>query len=128
MKLERILNILYSPEYMLQRFACKLKTDMTSLMGNGVEGLMDLFTNVGKLMKPGEQQHQLGTVLLNKNSVLGLYVRRMCVLFEKLAFSQVVSLHAANLQFCRFFEDAELSLEEELNSTNVVKKPEKSKE
>lgn len=64
------------------------------LKGRGVQGLLDLFDSVGRLMKPA-LDHSLSLPALNKNSVLGLYIRRVIIFFEKLPFDQVVALYEA---------------------------------
>ncbi|KZC12695.1 Anaphase-promoting complex subunit 5 [Dufourea novaeangliae] len=92
MELSALLNILYSPEYILHRFAHRLEMQLNVLKEDGVEGLLDLFDSVGHLMKP-TLDHSLSLPGLNKNSVLGLYIRRVIIFFEKLPFDQVVSLY-----------------------------------
>lgn len=94
MELNTLLNILYSPEYILHRFAHHMEVQLNVLRGKGVEGLLDLFDNVGRLMKP-TLDHSLSLPALNKNSVLGLYIRRVIIFFEKLPFDQVVALYEA---------------------------------
>ena len=92
MELGALLNVLYSPEYILHRFARQLEVQLNVLIGKGVEGLLDLFDSIGRLMKP-TLDHSLSLPALNKNSVLGLYIRRVIIFFEKLPFDQVVSLY-----------------------------------
>lgn len=92
MEFNALLNILYSPEYILHRFAHQLEVQLNVLKGKGVEGLLDLFDSVGRLMKP---TIDLALPALNKNSVLGLYIRRVIIFFEKLPFDQVVALYEA---------------------------------
>lgn len=92
MEFGALLNVLYSPEYILHRFARQLEVQLNVLIGKGVEGLLDLFDSIGRLMKP-TLDHSLSLPALNKNSVLGLYIRRVIIFFEKLPFDQVVSLY-----------------------------------
>ncbi|XP_060832174.1 anaphase-promoting complex subunit 5 [Bombus pascuorum] len=94
MDLNTLLNILHSPEYILHRFAHHMEVQLNMLRGKGVEGLLDLFDNVGRLTKPS-LDHSLSLPALNKNSVLGLYIRRVIIFFEKLPFDQVVALYEA---------------------------------
>ncbi|XP_031826496.2 anaphase promoting complex subunit 5 ida [Nomia melanderi] len=94
MDLNGLLNVLYSSEYVLHRFAHRLEVQLNALKGEGVEGLLDLFDSVGRLMK-SILDHSLSLPALNKNSVLGLYIRRVIIFFEKLPFDQVVSLYEA---------------------------------
>ncbi|XP_076645488.1 anaphase promoting complex subunit 5 ida isoform X1 [Halictus rubicundus] len=94
MDLNALLNVLYSPEYVLHRFAHRLEVQLNVLKGEGIEGLLDLFDSVGRLMK-STLDHSLSLPALNKNSVLGLYIRRVIIFFEKLPFDQVVSLYEA---------------------------------
>lgn len=86
-----MLNTLYAPEYALHRFADQLEVELDVLHRKGVDGLIDLFDSLRRLM--ALKDHSLFSPLLNKNSILGLYVRRMLVFFEKLAFDQVVTLY-----------------------------------
>lgn len=92
MDLRPLLDLLYSSEFVLQQFAHTLENELQSLHDNGVMTLLDLFENLGKLTKPA-LDHSLAQPLLNKNSVLGLYVRRIIILFERLTFYQVVLLY-----------------------------------
>ncbi|XP_033223750.1 anaphase-promoting complex subunit 5 isoform X2 [Belonocnema kinseyi] len=92
MDLRPLLDLLYSSEFVLQQFAHTLENELQLLNDNGVMALLDLFENLGKLTKPA-LDHSLAQPLLNKNSVLGLYVRRIIILFERLTFYQVVLLY-----------------------------------
>lgn len=94
MEFNALLDVLYSSEYILHRFAHQLEVQLNVLRGKGVEGLLDLFDSVGRLMKP-TLDHSLSLPALNKNSVLGLYIRRVIIFFEKLPFDQVVALYEA---------------------------------
>ncbi|EZA49509.1 anaphase-promoting complex subunit 5 [Ooceraea biroi] len=91
MELSVLLNTLYAPEYALHRFAAKLDMELDVLYEKGIDGLLDLFDSLRRMIEPKE--HSLSVSVLNKNSVLGLYVRRMLIFFEKLAFDQVVVLY-----------------------------------
>lgn len=91
MELTALLDMLYEPEYALHRFADQLEVELDILYEKGVDGLLDLFDNLRRLMEP--KDHSLSLSALHKNSVHGLYVRRMLIFFEKLAFDQVVTLY-----------------------------------
>lgn len=91
MELSALLDMLYEPEYALHRFADQLEVELDVLDEKGVDGLLDLFDSLRRLMEP--KDHSLSLPALNRNSVLGLYVRRMLIFFEKLAFDQVVTLY-----------------------------------
>lgn len=90
MELDALLNILYSSEYVLHRFAKKLEMQLETLSGEGIDGLLNLFDSLYRLM---ESKDALFLPALNRNSVLGLYVRRMLIFFEKLPFNQVGALY-----------------------------------
>lgn len=92
MDLRPLFNYLYSSEFVLQQFTQNLENELKLLCDNGVMGLLDLFENLGKLTK-SNTEHSLSQPLLNKNSVLGLYVRRIIILFERLTFYQIVLLY-----------------------------------
>lgn len=91
-----------SSEFILARFSCQLKTDLDFICEQGVKELLDLFDSLGNLMKPQLDNPQVA--LLNKHSVLGLYVRRTIIMFEKLSFYKVVAL----FEDIKEFNDADL--------------------
>lgn len=91
MELNVLLNMLYSTEYALHRFANQLEVQLDILCKKQVDGLLDLFDNLRRLMEP--KDHALSLPALSKNSVLGLYVRRVIIFFEKLSFDQVIVLY-----------------------------------
>lgn len=91
MELADLLNMLYGSQYALHRFADQLEVELDTLHRKGIEGLLNLFDSLRRLMEP--KDHSLSAVALSKNSVLGLYVRRMLIFFEKLTFDQVVILY-----------------------------------
>lgn len=90
MEVNNVLNMLYAPEYALHRFAGKLEVELDNLYRNGVDRLIDLFDSLHQLVDIKENSFFIP--LLNRNSVLGLYVRRILVVFDKLTFDQVVVL------------------------------------
>jgi len=65
----------------------KVLERLEELSEEGVRSIMDLFQTLQ------ESLFQDPAPLLNKTSVLGLFVRRMILAFEKLSFSQVRNLH-----------------------------------
>ncbi|KAI4477768.1 hypothetical protein M0804_012596 [Polistes exclamans] len=91
MELYTLLNILYSSEH-IYSFGHELELQLNTLLEKGIEGLLDLFDNLGRLMK-STLDHAIAVPLLNKNSVLGLYVRRIIIFFEKLPFDQSILLY-----------------------------------
>ncbi|XP_032683400.1 anaphase-promoting complex subunit 5 isoform X2 [Odontomachus brunneus] len=91
MELNVLLNLLYSPEYILHRFANQLEVELDILCNKGVDGLLDLFNSLCRLIE--SKEHTLSIPILSRNSILGLYVRRMRIFFEKLPFNQVVALY-----------------------------------
>jgi len=84
MELDALLNMLYEPEYALHRFADRLEINLDAIHDT-------IFDNLRRLME--SKDHALALPALNRNSVLGLYVRRMLIFFEKLTFNQVVALY-----------------------------------
>ncbi|XP_011865096.1 PREDICTED: anaphase-promoting complex subunit 5 isoform X2 [Vollenhovia emeryi] len=89
MELDALLNMMY--EYSLDRFADQLEINLDAIHEKGIDELLDLFDNLRRLME--SKDHPLALPALSRNSVLGLYVRRMLIFFEKLAFDQVVALY-----------------------------------
>ncbi|KAL0098394.1 hypothetical protein PUN28_008359 [Cardiocondyla obscurior] len=90
MEKDALLNMLQEPEYSLHRYAGRLEINLDVIQEKGIDELLDLFDNLRRLM---ESKDALALPVLSRNSVLGLYVRRMLIFFEKLAFDQVVALH-----------------------------------
>lgn len=91
MEMYTLLHMLYASEH-IYPFAHELELQLNALLDKGVEGLLELFDSLGRLMK-STLDHAISVPLLNKNSVLGLYVRRIIIFFEKLPFDQVVLLY-----------------------------------
>lgn len=98
MELNTLLNTLHSSEYTLDRIADRLEFYLNVLCEEGIEKLLDLIDNLAQLMK-ASSDHPSSSPALNKNSVLGIYVRRIIIFFEKLQFDQVVLLYEALKQF-----------------------------
>ena len=89
MDLTDLLKLLHSSEYVLQRFAQQLISELSSMVESDIEGFFELFESLPKLMKPSPDAFP---PTLYKNSVLGLYIRRIIILFEQLPFSGVAKL------------------------------------
>lgn len=114
MDLKALILALYSTEYVLQRFARKMEMECVHLRepSVGVEGLLELFDVLTKLMKtPGD--HSLTTHPLCRSSVLGLYVRRTIMFFEELTFSEVAHLYNA------LIKDFDETVEALVNARNL---------
>ncbi|XP_015586196.1 anaphase-promoting complex subunit 5 [Cephus cinctus] len=121
MDLSSLLNILNSPEYVLQRIGRHLDTHLCELASKEIEGLLDLFDSLGRLTKPA-LDHSLSLPALNKNSVLGLYVRRVIVLFEKLTFYQVVTLYNALWKYIeKYIDTSRLSTKSKMDESESSK-------
>lgn len=104
MKLEQLLDLFFSDEYMLLRFVCELKELLNAIHTEDVEKLLDLFESLRRLMKPAPE-HPLAPPMLHKNSVLGLYIRRMIVLFESLTFDDLIILYEDFQAYVKEWED-----------------------
>ncbi|XP_035723802.1 anaphase-promoting complex subunit 5-like [Vespa mandarinia] len=91
MEMYTLLHMLYSSEH-IYSFGHELELQLNTLLDKGIEGFLDLFDSLGRLMK-STLDHAISVPLLNKNSVLGLYVRRIIIFFEKLPFDQAVLLY-----------------------------------
>ncbi|XP_066585318.1 anaphase-promoting complex subunit 5 [Prorops nasuta] len=118
MELNGLLNVLYSHEFVLHRYAHQLELELNEICAKGVEEFLDLFDGLGWLMKPS-LDHSLSAPILNKTSVLGLYVRRIIIFFEKLVFDQVVILYSALQKYV----DKNYSAPETSKNLIKVKKP-----
>ncbi|XP_071450203.1 anaphase-promoting complex subunit 5 [Hetaerina americana] len=85
--LEELLSLLKTGKYALisahvENFECQLM----DVYRKGVAGLLDIIQNVIQILV---EPTQLSPVV-NKSSVIGLYLRRIIVCIDKLSFSQVV--------------------------------------
>ncbi|XP_057337255.1 anaphase-promoting complex subunit 5 [Microplitis mediator] len=94
MEIDTLLTELHSPNHVLQCFAKELESECVHVCNTGIEGLSELFDVLTKFMK-SSLDHSLTPHLLCRNSVLGLYVRRIIVFFEQLSFSDVAQLYDA---------------------------------
>lgn len=94
MEMETLLSELHSPNHILQCFAKELESECLHMCNTGIEGLSELFDVLTRFMK-SSMDHSLSSHLLCRNSVLGLYVRRIIVFFEQLSFSDVAQLYDA---------------------------------
>ncbi|XP_012256347.2 anaphase-promoting complex subunit 5 isoform X2 [Athalia rosae] len=90
--LRSLLKLIRSEEYILQRLASQLENKFELLYEMGVKGLLDLSDSLMHLMDPALDLCHSHPAL-NKNSVLGLYTRRIVISLEKLSFYQVVALY-----------------------------------
>ena len=98
-------KLINSSEFVLLHLSAQLQTDLEKICSEGVKELLDLFNSLGNLMKPIIETPHMA--LLNKHSVLGLYVRRMIIMFEKLSFYKVVAL----------FEDIKAYISKDIDDT-----------
>ncbi|XP_034947106.1 anaphase-promoting complex subunit 5 [Chelonus insularis] len=116
-----LLSMLYSKNHTLKRFASELEAECVVICKTGIEGLMDLFDVLTRLMKP-PLDTSVGPHLLCRNSVLGLYIRRINMLFEQLSFSEGAQLYDS---FVKDFEQSIIRFTKFQNSQfkdNVIKK------
>ncbi|PSN35870.1 Anaphase-promoting complex subunit 5 [Blattella germanica] len=63
---------------------------------NGVGSILDLIQNLSRLIV--EPTHMVAPVV-HKSSIIGLYIRRIMILFDKLSFSQVVGIYQTFKQY-----------------------------
>ncbi|XP_014222514.1 anaphase-promoting complex subunit 5 [Trichogramma pretiosum] len=106
-----LFKIIDSSDFILQRLSHQLSIDLEFICTEGVKELLDLFDSLGVLMKSVTEDSEK----LNKHSVLGLYVRRAIMLFEKLNFYKIVSL----------FEDLQAYVDENSDYTISMDRSEK---
>lgn len=85
-----LFNLINALEFTLARLSCQLKVDLDFICEEGVKELLDLFDSLANLIKPILDNPHVA--LLNKHSVLGLYVRRTIIMFENLTFYKIVAL------------------------------------
>ncbi|XP_064615999.1 anaphase-promoting complex subunit 5-like [Liolophura sinensis] len=94
-----VLKLLQSPDVPLQKLLNNLKGTLSPSLqeafsnrlkefySDGVSPIMDFFQTLSELLSTDR-----GTVI-SKTSFLGMFIRRMILAFEKLSFSQVISLY-----------------------------------
>ncbi|KAG8222193.1 hypothetical protein J437_LFUL001285 [Ladona fulva] len=86
--LEELLSLLKSGKYsIVPAHIENFEAELMDLYRKGVIGLMDIAQNIFHIFM--EQPHHL-PVLINKSSIIGLYLRRINVCMSKLSFAQVV--------------------------------------
>lgn len=90
MNCQELFKILNNSDYTLSHYSHELELDLSAVKDGGVKEILDLFDDLEKLMKPKIDNPYM--TLLNKQSILGLYVRRAIVMFQKLNFHRVVTL------------------------------------
>lgn len=93
LELNELRAIMSSGKYALltahvQNFDKKL----VEILQKGVSSILDLIQSLRRLMV--EPSHMVPAIV-HKSSVIGLYIRRIMVLFDKLSFSQVVGIFQA---------------------------------
>ena len=79
----------------------KWKNDMAQIIEEGVGGLMDLVLSLEKMVSPEKrrpEEHNLPEI--QKTSVVGLFIRRIILCFDKLNFSEVSHLYHNFRQYC----------------------------
>ena len=70
------------------------KNDMAKIVSEGVGGLMDLSVSLEKMVSPEKRlQDDINVPLLHRASVVGLFLRRIILCFDKLNFSEVSHLY-----------------------------------
>ena len=70
------------------------KRDMANIVAEGVGGLMDLSTSLEKMISPEKRlQEEQHIPILHRASVVGLFLRRVILCFDKLNFSEVSHLY-----------------------------------
>ncbi|XP_076316414.1 anaphase promoting complex subunit 5 ida isoform X1 [Tachypleus tridentatus] len=72
---------------------------LEKLKTKGVAAIMDYFESLENLLV--DPTHQTPTV--NKSSILGLFIRRMFLVFDKFTFSHVANVHR---KFCQYYNTA----------------------
>lgn len=122
MEIYTLLHMLYSSEH-IYSFGHELELQLNTIIDKGIDGFLDLFDSLGKLMKSTIEDHAISVPLLNKNSVLGLYVRRIIIFFEKLPFDQAVLLYEDFKNYVKKMSrspDEEMDLHSTATSSHVT--------
>ena len=83
------------------------KKDMTKIVADGVGGLMDLSVSLEKMVSHDKRlQEDQNIPLLHRASVVGLFLRRIILCFDKLSFSEVSHLYH---NFKQYYEEGKLN-------------------
>lgn len=109
-----ILQLLQTSDLTLKELCVKIKDKMKTelytiflkrlqeFIDEGVGALRDYFQNITSLLLPVNQDQPT----ITKSSVLGLFIRRMILAFEKLTFGQMTDLYT---KFFHYYNTASLS-------------------
>ncbi|KAK9882007.1 hypothetical protein WA026_018860 [Henosepilachna vigintioctopunctata] len=103
-ELAELWSLLTSENYNLPE-ALKLlfKQDLNEINNNGVGSLLDVIDGLSRLMADNESDpiHLANKCIISKNSVVGYYLRRLIVNFDKLTFSEVTEIYSSFQRYCR---------------------------
>ncbi|XP_049828082.1 anaphase-promoting complex subunit 5 isoform X1 [Schistocerca gregaria] len=83
------------------------ENELLEIYKKGVGSILDLISSVGRLML----EPSVMMPIVNKSSVIGLYLRRIILHFEKLSFSQVVSVYQVFKEYCQEAFSGRLTVE-----------------
>ena len=82
-------------------FKDKWIEDMRQIVLEGVGGLMDLTVDLEKMVSPEKRRpEEQNMPIIHRTSVVGLFIRRIILCFDKLNFSEVSHLYHNFKQYC----------------------------
>ena len=89
----------------------KWKEDITQIVEEGVGGLMDLAVSLEKMVSPEKRRpEEQNLPYIHRTSVVGLFIRRIILCFDKLNFSEVSHLYHNFKEYCEKGKLNEISL------------------
>ena len=75
--------------------------DMVQIVLEGVGGLMDLNVSLEKMVSPEKRRpEEQNLPFIHRTSVVGLFIRRIILCFDKLNFSEVSHLYHNFKRYC----------------------------
>jgi hypothetical protein len=100
-------------------FKDKWIEDMRQIVLEGVGGLMDLTVDLEKMVSPEKRRpEEQNMPIIHRTSVVGLFIRRIILCFDKLNFSEVSHLYHNFKQYCEQDHILDQSANERLGDIN----------
>ncbi|XP_045463070.1 anaphase-promoting complex subunit 5 [Harmonia axyridis] len=111
LELSELWSLLISESYELPpALLITFKDELLLITRKGIEALVDYIDNLNRLMEY-ENSLAYDYFSIAKTSVVGVYLRRLIVNFDRLTFFEVTEVFSEFQKYCKDFE--ELSLEQE---------------
>ncbi|KAL3285340.1 hypothetical protein HHI36_019448 [Cryptolaemus montrouzieri] len=103
LELAELWNLLISPSYTVpESLKTSFKQDVREVKENGIGSLLDIIDSLNRVMAVNDTDpiSSSNKHIVSKTSVVGYYLRRLILNFEKLTFSEVTEIHRAFQNYC----------------------------